>query len=171
MKHLQDRTRQANARAPTRALCRKTLMMGVLAGAGVVACSTPPKPATMAFAPVVCADFNFPIYFEKGSDQLSAPAQQELIYTASRVKGCKLGSIAVLGLADADGAPRSNLALSRKRAAVVAHALAAAGLPTPTFDIEALGESGAVSPGGQPEPLRRRTEVVIHASAPDAARP
>jgi outer membrane protein OmpA-like peptidoglycan-associated protein len=71
-----------------------------------------------------------------------------------------------LGLADADGAARRNMVLSRKRAVVTAEALAAYGLPAPTFDIEALGKSGAVTPGGEPEPLRRRTEVVIRASSP-----
>ena len=134
------------------------------------ACTTTPKPVAVAPPPAVCADFNFPIYFEKGSDQLTAPAQQEIAFAAARVKGCKLGPINVLGLADADGPARRNLVLSRKRATVVAQALATAGLPTPTFDIEALGESGSLTPSGEPEPLRRRTEVVIHASPPPAAR-
>jgi peptidoglycan-associated lipoprotein len=143
-----------------------------MAGFGfLAACSTPSKPvAVSAQPPVVCADFNFPIYFEKGSDQLTAAARQEIDYTAARVKGCKLGAVAVLGLADADGAAHRNLVLSRRRAVVVAEALAASGLPAPTFDIEALGEAGAVTPGGEPEPLRRRTEVVIRAAAPQPAK-
>jgi outer membrane protein OmpA-like peptidoglycan-associated protein len=140
----------------------------MLVGAmGLASCSTAPKPITRAAAPQpVCTDFNFPIYFEKGSDQLTVPAQQEIAYAALRVKGCKLAPIQVLGLADADGAVHRNLVLSRQRAGVVARALAASGLPAPTFDIEALGESGSVTPSGQSETLRRRTEVVIHASNP-----
>ena len=152
---------------------RRALRMGVIACLGcaaLAACSTTPKPVAMLTPPVVCADFNFPIYFEKGSDQLTGPARQEIAYAAARVKGCKLGTMEVLGLADADGRAHRNLVLSRKRAVVVAEALAAYGLPAPTFDIEALGEAGAVTPGGEPEPLRRRTEVVIRASAPQPAK-
>ena len=138
-----------------------------LGAAALAGCSTTPKPmARSTVAPVLCSDFNFPIYFEKGSDQLTAPARQEIAYTASRVKGCRIGTIDVLGLADADGRAHRNLILSRQRANVVAQALAASGLPAPKFDIEALGESGAVTPDGEPEPLRRRTEVVIHAMPP-----
>ena len=145
--------------------------MGVLTlcGAGLLtACSTTRQPVAVASpaAPILCADFNFPIYFQKGSDQLDPEARREITYAASRVKGCKLGVMEVLGLADADGPAHRNLVLSRKRALVVAEALAADGLPAPRFDIEALGESGAKTPGGEPEPLRRRTEVVIRASAP-----
>lgn len=60
------------------------------------------------------------------------------------------------------------MTVSRRRAQAVADALSRAGLPSPTFDIDAVGSAGAVTPEGQPEPLRRRTEVVIRASAPPA---
>ena len=77
----------------------------------------------------------------------------------------------LVGLADADGAANRNLALSRRRAATVARALAAGGLPRPEFDIDAVGQAGAVTGGGDAEPLRRRTEVVVRASAPPAPAP
>jgi flagellar motor protein MotB len=140
---------------------------GLLTVAALSACSTTPSRIRgQAAPPVLCADFSFPIYFEKGSDQLTAQARQEISFAAARVKGCTLGPVAVFGLADADGAVRRNLVLSRQRAVIVAEALAASGLPAPTFDIQALGESGAVAPGGDRLPLRRRAEVVIRASAP-----
>ena len=147
---------------------------GLLASALLAAaCSTPPKPVRLAGPPpppVACVDLNFPIYFEKGSDQLTAPARQEITYAAERVKGCKLGAVEVLGLADADGAAHRNLVLSRQRAVVVAEALANDGLPAPTFDIEAIGKAGARTEDGEPEPLRRKTEVVIRASPPSPPR-
>jgi peptidoglycan-associated lipoprotein len=156
---------------PTKTIHRRgRIACGLFASALLAtACSTPPKPAAMAGPPpppVACVDLNFPIYFEKGSDQLTAPARQEITYAAARVKGCRLGTVEVLGLADADGAAHRNLVLSRQRAVVVAEALASDGLPAPTFDIEAIGKSGAKTEGGEPEPLRRKTEVVIRASAP-----
>jgi len=156
--------------ASTKAAYRRGLKScagAVLGAAMLSACSTISKPVAGPIAPpVVCADFNFPIYFEKGSNQLTEAARQEITYAAARIKGCKLGAVDVLGLADADGRAHRNLVLSHQRAVVVAEALTAYGLPAPSFDIEALGKSGAVTPGGEPEPLRRRTEVVIRAMAP-----
>ena len=137
-------------------------------GAALAGCATQPPPrAPTPSVPVTCVDFSFPIYFATNSEQLTPAAQQIIAESAARVRGCKLGEIMVMGLADADGGTaRTNLALSKRRAASVAKALAAGGLPAPKFDIEAGGASGALTPGGQPEPLRRRTEVVIHAEPP-----
>jgi peptidoglycan-associated lipoprotein len=136
------------------------------------ACTTTPakRAATVSAAPRVCTDFSFPIYFDKGSDQLTAPAQAVLNSSALQAKGCLVSKVEVLGLADADGRANRNLALSHRRAARVAAALSAFGLPAPAFDIEAIGEAGAKAADGAPEPLRRRTEVVIHASSRSAAR-
>jgi outer membrane protein OmpA-like peptidoglycan-associated protein len=148
---------------------RRSAVLALLAAGTVAACAAPPKPKVLAPpAPPVCADFDFPIYFEKGSDQLTEAARGEIAYAASRVKGCRLGTIEVVGLADADGAARRNLALSRQRAVAVAKILSLSNLPAPKFDIEALGEAGALTPTGDPEPLRRRTEVIIRASPPVA---
>jgi outer membrane protein OmpA-like peptidoglycan-associated protein len=149
-------------------------LFALLATSGVLSmlagCAAPPSPQPGLAPPAVyCADFSFPIYFETGSEQLTAAARQEIGYTTQRVRGCRINSVAVIGLADADGPARRNLLLSRRRAATVASALSAAGLPAPNFDIEALGEQGAITAEGK-EPLRRRTEVVIHASAPPPTR-
>ena len=143
------------------------LLSGLLGAVSALAACAGHTPTRLGLAPptVLCADFSFPIYFETASETLTGAARQEITYAAERVKGCKLGPVAVLGLADADGPARRNLVLSRQRAVVTAEALAAAGLPAPTFDIQALGEQGALTPQGK-EPLRRRTEVVIRASPP-----
>lgn len=147
-----------------------------LAGLGLAGCNNG-KPAPVAAAhralappsgPQVCIDFSFPIYFETASDRLSPAALSVVNDAAQKVRGCTLGRIDVVGLADAGGTDRVNMAVSRRRAASVATALAAAGLPRPTFDIDAVGASGALTTNGEPEPLRRRTEVVIRASAPPA---
>ena len=147
------------------------LPLGVLA-----ACAKPPKPApapvAAAVAPApVCADFSFPVYFQTNSGQLADAASQVVADAAQRVRGCTLGRVDVVGLADADGSASRNLMLSRQRAAAVADALSRAGLPRPTFQVEGVGAAGAITPEGQPEPLRRRTEVVIRASPPSPAPP
>ena len=112
---------------------------------------------------IVCSDFDFPIYFEKGSDQLSPTARQAIASAADHVKGCRIGEVEVLGLADADGPRDANMELSRRRANVVAQALSAAGLPAPVFDVDALGKLGSRY-RGVVAPVRRKTDVVIHAS-------
>jgi len=124
-----------------------------------------PAPAAVAVQPV-CADFSFPIYFQTNSARLTEAAAQVVRDAAARVRGCKIGRIDVVGLADADGAASRNLVVSRERAAAVADALARAGLPRPSFDIDAVGAMGALTPDGRPEPLRRRTEVIIRAAPP-----
>jgi outer membrane protein OmpA-like peptidoglycan-associated protein len=150
---------------------RTAIMLGAAGLLGLAACAQtrPPKPPPAAPIARVCADFNFPIYFETGSDRLTAAAQLVLDDAAARVRGCGFGRIDVMGLADADGTARRNLALSRRRAASVGQALAAAGLPRPVFDLEGMGQAGAVTSAGVPEPLRRRAEVVIRAYDPPPA--
>lgn len=152
----------------------------VAAGMTLVGCaggSKPPgKPITVPATglegpPVACVDFSFSVYFETASEDLTPAARQEIAYAAARVKGCRLGSLAVVGLSDADGPARLNLELSRSRAAVVARALTAAGLLSSKLFVEGLGEAGAVAPGGDPEPLRRRVDVLIRASAPSGVDP
>ncbi len=142
------------------------------AGAALAGCATTPPPAPVPIAPPpgACADFSFPIYFETGSATLPAAARQVVADALARLRGCVVTEVDVEGLADADGSARTNLALSRRRADSVARALMAGGLPRPSFDVEAAGQAGAITPDGRPEPLRRRTEVVIRASPPAPVR-
>lgn len=111
-----------------------------------------------------CADTRFPIYFQPGSDQLTQPGRDVIALQARRMAPCKVSAVDVVGLADADAPVGDSLELSQRRAAQVAQALAAAGLPAPAFDIQALGSAGAVTPSGRKAPLHRRAEVVLHAS-------
>lgn len=144
----------------------KIALAGSAASALALAgCASEPMHKTPApgLAASTCADFSYPIYFEKGSDQLTAAARAVVDSSVKQVHGCKVSKVEVLGLADADGGKQRNLELSRRRAANVAKALAGEGMPSPAFDIDAIGELGAKALDGKPEPLRRRTEVVIHA--------
>ena len=140
--------------------------LGVVAATGALAlagcASAPLKPMANASRPS-CTDQVFPIYFAEGSDQLTPVASQVIGDQAAAVRGCRIGYVSVLGLTDSAGGAAHNLDLSRRRAATVAHALAAAGLPAPKFEVSGVGENGAVSDSGRPVPLRRKTEVVIHA--------
>ncbi|MEO6340849.1 MAG: OmpA family protein [Caulobacteraceae bacterium] len=149
----------------------RTIGPAALAAAALQACAPQPPPAkpvtvvrTEPPPPQFCADISFPIYFATASPGLTPTALAVIADTAARLKGCIVSGSEVLGLADADGTARANQDLSRRRAQTVARALAAAGLPPPK--VEALGQTGATTPSGDPEPLRRRAEVIIRASPP-----
>jgi outer membrane protein OmpA-like peptidoglycan-associated protein len=134
-------------------------------GSAVAGCSTNhPHPTTQTAS--LCQDVTFPIYFAEWSDQLTDTAKQVLATAATQVKGCRIGYVSVLGLTDSKGSAPDNLELSRRRAQMVASALQSAGLPAPKFEIRGLGEIGSVTPHGKEVPLRRKTEVAIHALPP-----
>ena len=84
--------------------------------------------------------------------------------TATHLQGCDIQRVQVIGLADASGAASLNQTLSQRRATAVAEALAAAGWPTPVFEVAAAGGQGANVAPGVAEPLRRRTEVTVTAA-------
>lgn len=136
----------------------------VATAASLAACSSFDNP----FAPdpltaEVCRATTLPIYFEEGSDQLTAPARELIATTAVAMRRCRVGEVQVLGLADASGAAATNMDLSARRARTAAEALIAGGLPAPSFALQALGETGATVGGPVEEPVRRRAEITIAA--------
>ena len=131
------------------------LLAGVI---GLPSCSSV-KAVRQSFR---CQDMQFPIYFSEGSDTLTPIASQAIATAADKARGCHVGTIRVTGLADASGGALANLQLSQRRAATVTAALAAQGLPSPAFDVDAKGEQGAVLANGRTAPMQRRTDVEIH---------
>lgn len=114
--------------------------------------------------PAACAQQRFEIYFAEGQARLTEPAAELIDTTAAALRGCEIARVDVLGLADASGTPGRNLTLSQERARIVAEAFAAAGWPAPAFQLSAAGDAGATTAAGTQEPLRRRTEVIVHAA-------
>lgn len=144
------------------------VMAGALApavlAAGCVQTPTPPPaaaPGALAAASR-CADLDFPIYFQDGSDQLTAPAQQVLSSAVTRVRGCRILHGEIVGLASAGGSAATADALSQRRALRVAEALTAAGVPGPALELKAGGETGATGPHGHAAPLRHAAQVFLH---------
>ncbi len=148
---------------------RHRLLVAGLAAASALAvglsggCALGPKPKTAVVS--TCATARFPIYFAKGSDGLSDQAREAIRAGADLVRTCKVTEVDVFGLASADGPAAVDLALSKRRAANVAQALAAAGLPEPLFDVQGLGASTARTAKGAPEMLQRKTLVVIQVAS------
>ena len=118
-----------------------------------------------ASAPVVaagpCADADLSVYFSENSAELTGPARALIADAGRRAGRCTVREVEVVGLADYQGPPDANLALSRQRAEATAQALQAAGLPAPRFTLSAQGEAGAIAAPGVAEPMRRRAEVFI----------
>lgn len=148
---------------------------GLLMLAALAACSQTPKkvqparvvaPPPATPAPPVCMDMSFPVYFANASQDLTPAAQGVIADAGARLKGCAFKGAEIIGLADATGSSATNLAISRRRAQAVAKAMTAAGLPIPATAVQAFGAAGAVTPSGDPEPLRRRVEVIVRAAPP-----
>jgi outer membrane protein OmpA-like peptidoglycan-associated protein len=140
----------------------KSLGLLALAGFGLAACNTiplpgGPKPAGIAN---VCEDFTVSIYFDRGAYRLTREAKAVLDSAGGRARGCQAGTVEVTGLADAVGAPDANLQLSERRAAAVTQALNRLGFKD--VRVSADGASGARTANGADQPLRRRTDVVVH---------
>ena len=113
--------------------------------------------------PSACTAKRFEVYFADSEARLTEAARQAIGMTAAQLQGCDIRKVRVIGLADARGGATANLSLSERRAQAVAEALTAAGWPAPAFEVEAVGDEGAVTDAGVREPMRRRTEVLIDA--------
>lgn len=113
--------------------------------------------------PSACTGKRFEVYFADSEARLTEPARQAIGMAAAQLQGCDIRKVQVLGLADARGGATANQSLSERRALAVAEALTAAGWPAPAFDVDAVGDEGAMTEAGVREPMRRRTEVLIDA--------
>lgn len=143
---------------------RSIVVLG-LAAVAVAGCSTPGfrHRSDLVVEPSACTEKRFEVYFAESEARLTEPARQAIGMTAAQLQGCNIRKVQVLGLASATGDAAANQSLSERRAVAVAEALTAAGWPAPVFDVNAAGDTGAVSAGGVNEPMRRRTEVLIDA--------
>jgi outer membrane protein OmpA-like peptidoglycan-associated protein len=142
----------------------KTMVLAATVAAALVSgCATVQSArARLVRAPARCVDQAVQIYFDADSAELTREGRMVITQAASGAVGCRVASVEVTGLADAQGAPGANLELSRRRAAAVAQALAANGLPAAEFKVTAAGQAGAVTAEGRAAPLRRRADVILH---------
>jgi outer membrane protein OmpA-like peptidoglycan-associated protein len=147
---------------------RVATVVGVMVLAGTLgACQTMRDArARLVKAPPACQDVTVPVYFEPNVAQLTPEGRRVIAAAARSAAPCRVDAVRVLGLADAAGDPAANLELSKKRADAVADAVAKAGLPAATFDIEAAGQAGSVTGDGKVVPVRRRADITLKLSRP-----
>lgn len=142
----------------------KVFKAGVVAaaiGLAAVGCAQTPKRSSLVVGESGCQSGRFDVYFVENQARLTDAAQLLLNTAAEKARQCRVAKVRVLGLADATGASEANMTLSQQRARAVAQALTRAGMPAPVFEVAAAGDAGAVTPSGQDELLRRRTEVIV----------
>ena len=147
-------------------LHRMAGLAAMLAGATALAGCETLGPAKPYSGPVVavadsCTDITASIYFERDSARLNRDAEQVLRAIAAQAEACRFRNVDVYGLSDPVGAPAANVALSQRRAETVSRELAQLGYTEVTFKLIAAGESGAVMPTGEVEPLRRRVDIIF----------
>lgn len=139
----------------------KAGVVAVAIGLTAVGCAQTPKRSSLVVGESGCQSGRFDVYFVENQARLTDAAQLLLNTAAEKARQCRVAKVRVLGLADATGASEANMTLSQQRARAVAQALTRAGMPAPVFEVAAAGDAGAVTPSGQDELLRRRTEVIV----------
>jgi len=148
-----------------------TKLISVLALLTLSACATGPQ-TSASFGPAACYERSFEIYFERFEDQLNAPAREAIDTVQGQLRGCRIDSVRVLGLAGAAGDTQDNLDLSARRALVIADYMERErGWSRSNFVTLAAGEAGATTPEGLNQPMRRVARISVHASDPGAPAP
>jgi OmpA-OmpF porin, OOP family len=122
----------------------------------------PPAPAPAA-APAPAPARTYLVFFDWDSAALSARARQIIVEAAQNSSRVQVTRIEVSGNADRSGTPAYNLALSKKRAEVVAAELVKAGVAKNIIEIQAFGDTRPLVPtaAGVREPQNRRVEIVL----------
>lgn len=109
------------------------------------------------------AEIQFTLYFEEGTDVLTAESQGLLPSISAAVKERQSTAVSVTGHTDTTGDPDSNYQLGLKRAQKVAATLIAGGLPDSNAFVASHGEADLVvkTPRGVAEQKNRRVEVIV----------
>jgi OmpA-OmpF porin, OOP family len=103
------------------------------------------------------------VYFGFDSTALTPAAQKVIARIAANAKRVKVSRVLITGYTDRAGSGRYNLALSEKRTAAVADALAKAGLSPRSFTMGALGENNPAitTKDGQRNEINRRVVISL----------
>ena len=112
-----------------------------------------------------CGPREFDIYFGSWESALTAPASAQIAAIQDTLAGCRIDRVRIVGMAGAPGDEAENRRVSQERAAAIAAALEAGGWTRSAFELDAIGEDGAMV-GDMEQPMRRRARVSIEAFAP-----
>ncbi len=150
----------------------KAKLVSVMALLALGACATSAPETPANFDPSACYERSFEIYFERQEDQLNAPAREAIDTVQRQLRGCRIDSVRVLGLAGAAGGPQENFELSARRALYIAEYMEReSGWSRERFQTLAAGEAGSVTADGVNQPMRRVARIHVHASDPSTPAP
>jgi outer membrane protein OmpA-like peptidoglycan-associated protein len=101
------------------------------------------------------------LYFEEGSNQLTAESQAEFVRIKGEITERPAVEAMVIGHTDRVGSVQGNDALSVKRAEAVRQLLIEAGIPAEKLEAAGRGERAPLVPTADevPEPKNRRVEI------------
>jgi outer membrane protein OmpA-like peptidoglycan-associated protein len=106
---------------------------------------------------------HFLLYFESGSNQLTAESEQLLPEILEHVKSRSVPDVTVTGHTDTTGPAQSNIGLGLSRASLIRDRLVTVGLDGSLVSTESHGEADLLvpTPDETPEPRNRRVEVSV----------
>ncbi len=121
-------------------------------------------PPVAALAPQPAPSRSYLLFFDWDKSNLSSRAQQIIADAAQNAQRVQYTRIDVTGNADLTGTHEYNMALSRRRADVVAAELEHDGVARAAINVIAAGDTKPLIPTaeGVREPQNRRVEIVIH---------
>lgn len=105
----------------------------------------------------------FILYFEKGSDKLTAESASEIDKVVAAIKERASADVSIAGHADTVGSADTNARISLERARAVAGLIAATGTDTAAFQITSHGKNNPLikTADNVDEPRNRRVEVTV----------
>jgi outer membrane protein OmpA-like peptidoglycan-associated protein len=105
----------------------------------------------------------FTLYFEHGSDELTAASRKAFEDARARIAARSAVEVIVIGHTDRAGSTEYNDSLARRRAQTIATRLLRAGVPSDAIEIAARGEREPIvaTPDGVSEPRNRRVEIKV----------
>lgn len=105
----------------------------------------------------------FILYFETGSDALTAESKALVAQIIAAVRGRPVPDVTVIGHTDTTGDAAANAALGMRRAGLIRELLVSDGLDPAQVDVASHGEADLLvpTPDGTDEPKNRRVEVTV----------
>ena len=138
----------------------KLLVAGSVVAFGIVGCATKSQPAPAAAAPVKSFKVEG-VHFANDSAVLSPSANTTLNEAAAGMKAAPNVKWEIAGYTSSPGSDAHNLKLSDRRAAAVAKALQARGVPAASMTTRGFGEANPVADNSTKEGQAKNRRVEI----------
>ena len=130
----------------------RAVLLAIFTAAAIIGALPWSSEASAASRPV-CRDLSFPVYFQRGSDEITLSARKAISRQSQRWKGCDVRAVRITGGRDSTGADAGDDSLALRRAGSVAEQVESLGVPKAAISTILAG------PGAEVRILRRRVTV------------